>query len=47
MAYTGVLCTAFCICVVNVGEMLSKMCLVILWIVEIVIALGKAIQGPA
>lgn len=45
MAYTGMRIEAFYICIVGVGEMLSKMCLVILWIVVIVIAWGRRFRG--
>ena len=45
MACTGMLVKAFCICVVNVGEMLSKMCSVIPWIAVIVIAWGRRFRG--
>ncbi len=45
MVYTGMRVEAFYICIVDVNEMLSKMCLVILWIVVIVIAWGRRFRG--
>lgn len=45
MAYTGMRIEAFYICIVDVGEMLSKMCLVIFWIVRVIIAWGRRFRG--
>ena len=45
MVYTGVRVEAFYIYIVDVGEMLSKMCLVILWIVVTVITWGRLFRA--